>query len=95
MNDVSRGFPEFSSVEVRDLKKDNQQAIARLTQETRALVNRRLARNITKEEFDAECALIHHELRAHRERARDLDDEYLLRAYEIPGVRQRLFPIPA
>ncbi|MEY2537791.1 MAG: hypothetical protein QOG67_1531 [Verrucomicrobiota bacterium] len=95
MYDISHGFPEFSSKELAYLKKENQAGITMLRQEMRALLHLRLARKINKEAFDFQQSIINLDLRARRERGIDLENEWLIRAYEAPRVRQRVFLAPA
>lgn len=91
MHDVANGFTEFSSEEIAYLKKENQAGAVTLRHEMRVLLNSRLARNITKEEFDLKRSVINDELWAHRQRVIALDDESLIRSYIPRELRQRIF----
>jgi hypothetical protein len=82
MYDVPSGFTEFSTEEIVYLKKENHAGATVLRHEMRALLNSRLARNITKDEFDQQRSVINEDLWARRQRVVALDAESLIRAHK-------------
>jgi hypothetical protein len=90
MADMVTDFGECSGDEIVQLQKANQARSTQLRHEMRALLDSRLARKITKEEFDLQRALINEGVLACRQRGMALDDARLSRAYSDRGLRQRL-----
>lgn len=89
MADVSTDFSQYSSEEILRLQKENHARSTGLRHQMRALLDSRLARKITKEEFDLQRMQINEEVLACRKRSVAMDDERLTRAYNAIGVRQR------
>jgi hypothetical protein len=90
MPEMPQDFSECSGDEIVRLQKENQARSTQLRHEMRALLDSRLARKITKEEFDQQRAVINESVLACRQRGMALDDARLTRAYSDRGLRQRL-----
>jgi SOS response regulatory protein OraA/RecX len=95
MPDVPADLTQFSAEEIINLQKENHARSTALRHRMRALLDSRLARKITKEEFDLERAVINEDVLACRQRGMALEDERFSRAYNSRGTRQRIPVSPA
>jgi len=92
MPDVA-DFSQCSAEEILRLQKENQARATNCRYRMRMLLDTRLARKITKEEFDQQRAEINEEVLACRQRGLALDDERLLRAYNALGRQRERAPV--
>jgi hypothetical protein len=90
MADLATDLTQFTNEEILNLLKQNQARSTALRHRMRALLDSRLARKITKEEFDLERSVINEDVLACRQRGMTLDDERYSRAYNARGSRQRV-----
>ena len=95
MTDMPSDFAKFSSDEIIQFQKENYAGSKELRHEMCALLDNRLARMITKEEFDFQRSLINDNVLVLKQRRTALDDERLTRMRRNPRFAQPLSIIGA
>jgi hypothetical protein len=89
MSDMPSEFTKFSSDELIQFQKENFAGSKELRHEMCALLDNRLARKITKEEFDFQRNLINDNVLVLKRRRSALDDERLTRMRRNPRFAHR------
>jgi len=95
MTDMPSDFAKFSSDEIIQFQKENYAGSKELRHEMCALLDNRLARMITKEEFDFQRSLINDNVLVLKQRRTALDGERLTRMRRNPRFAQPLSIIGA
>jgi hypothetical protein len=90
MHDMPPDFSQLSGDEIVHLQKENQAYSTGLRQEMKELLDSRLARKITKDEFDLQRRRINENVQVRKLRRTALDEARLTRAYGDRGLRQRV-----